>query len=275
MKLRKAVKKAAKLKLGVSGTAGSGKTYGSLQLAHGLTGDWDKIALIDTENRSGDLYADLGSYNVLTLQDFSPNSYIEAIQACEEAGMEVIIIDSITHEWQWCLEYQTKLGGKYQDWGIVKPLHNKFKQAILQSSCHIICTVRRKTEYGVESGNEGKLKITKLGTKEITENEWEYELTVNFEVDQSHMAIASKDRTRLFVDGEPRQLSSLDGEKLLKWSSEGSTEEALLQAALIDISNCKSLDNLNKVYAAYDSLKGNSDFMNSLKETKKQFINKV
>ena len=51
---RKAERKKAKLRLGIVGPAGSGKTYSSLLIAAGLGG---RIALIDTENGSGDLYA--------------------------------------------------------------------------------------------------------------------------------------------------------------------------------------------------------------------------
>jgi len=99
MNLRQAQRKQAKIKLALQGVSGCGKTYSSLLLASGMT-DWSKIAVIDTENHSADLYAHLGQYNVLQLsKPFTPERYCTAIQTCEEAGMEVIIIDSISHEW--------------------------------------------------------------------------------------------------------------------------------------------------------------------------------
>lgn len=85
MKLRKSSKKQAKIKLALQGCAGSGKTYSALLLAYGLCNDWTKIAVIDSENGSADLYAHLGQYNVLPLQDkFTPETYVEAIKVCEE-----------------------------------------------------------------------------------------------------------------------------------------------------------------------------------------------
>lgn len=98
MQLRVSSKKQAKIKLALQGCAGSGKTYSALLLAYGLCNDWSKIAVIDSENGSADLYAHLGAYNVLSLQDnFTPETYMEAIGICEAAGMEVIIIDSISN----------------------------------------------------------------------------------------------------------------------------------------------------------------------------------
>ena len=91
MNLRKSSKKQAKIKLALQGCAGSGKTYSALLLAYGLCNDWTKIAVIDSENGSADLYAHLGSYNVLSLSDsFTPETYMEAIKVCEDAGMKKI-----------------------------------------------------------------------------------------------------------------------------------------------------------------------------------------
>ena len=100
MELRKATRKKAKIRLGLSSVSGGGKTYSALLIAKGLSGTWNKVAIIDTENGSADLYSHLGDYNVITLSDpFTPESYIEAIKKCENAGMEVVIVDSISHEW--------------------------------------------------------------------------------------------------------------------------------------------------------------------------------
>jgi len=98
--LRKAERKKAKLRIGLSGPSGSGKSIGALKLAKGIVGDWSKIAVIDTENGSADLYSHLGEYNIRELlPPYSPERFIEAIKDCESAGIEIIIIDSVTHEW--------------------------------------------------------------------------------------------------------------------------------------------------------------------------------
>lgn len=228
MELRKATRKKAKIRLGLSAVSGAGKTYSALLVAKGICGDWSKIAIIDSENNSADLYAHLGDYNVLPIHaPFSPERYVEAIKACEKAGMEVIIVDSITHEWDGkggCLEIVESLGGKYQDWAKVTPRHQKFMEAILQSPCHIITTVRRKQDYEMVKDNNGKVKIEKAGLREITREGFEYELTINLELDTLHHASASKDRTGLFM-GKPVFIpSEKTGELIAAWCEQG--EEA-------------------------------------------------
>ena len=100
MQLIKAERQRAKIKMALQGPSGSGKTYSSLLLAFGLSGSWNKIAVIDTENHSANLYAHLGEYNVVNIgAPYNPEKYIDAIKLCEDAGMDVIIIDSISHEW--------------------------------------------------------------------------------------------------------------------------------------------------------------------------------
>jgi adenylylsulfate kinase-like enzyme len=101
MQLQKAQRKQAVIKLALQGPSGSGKTYSSLLLAYGLVGSWDHIAVVDTKNNSSHLYSHLGNFNVLSLSEpFSPERYTEAIEACEKAGMTVVIIDSISQEWE-------------------------------------------------------------------------------------------------------------------------------------------------------------------------------
>lgn len=224
MQLRKATRKKAKIRLGLSAVSGGGKTYSAVLVAKGLVGDLSKVAIIDTENGSADLYAHLGDFNVLPLAaPFTPERYIEAIKSCEKAGMEVIIIDSISHEWDGkggCLEIVESLGGKYQDWAKVTPRHQAFIEAILHSPSHIITTVRRKQDYEmIKDGN--KIRIEKGGLKEITREGFEYELTINLELDTHHNATASKDRTQLFM-GKPAFVpSEKTGEVIANWCEQG------------------------------------------------------
>ena len=141
----------------------------SLLLAYGLVKDWDKIAVIDSENHSADLYAHLGDYSVVTIgPPFSPAKYIEAIELCEAAGMEVIIIDSISHEWDGAggiLDYHSSLmGNSFTNWSKVTPMHNSFVNKILQSPAHIIATIRSKQDY-VLSERNGKVVPEKVGSQ--------------------------------------------------------------------------------------------------------------
>ncbi|WFB66855.1 AAA family ATPase [Chryseobacterium sp. WX] len=227
MQLKQSQRQQVRLKLGLSGASGFGKTYSALQLAYGMTQDWSKIAVIDTENSSASLYSDLGNYNVLDLQaPYSPERYIQAIELCENSGIEVIIIDSITHEWNGtggCLDIHEKLGGRFQDWANVTPRHQAFINKILQSTCHVITTTRRKIDYSLDVASNGKTQVVKHGTKEITRDGFEYELTINFElVNENHLAKASKDRTGLFMNRPEFIITSETGKMILDWCNSGS-----------------------------------------------------
>lgn len=228
--LRKATRQKAKIRLGLSAVAGGGKTYSAILLAKGLVTDLSKVAIIDTENGSADLYSHMGPFNVLPLHPpYTPERYIVAIKECEDAGMEVIIIDSITHEWDGaggCLDIVEELTQRdpkhnsYTQWRFVTPRHQAFVDAILQSSAHIITTVRRKQDYDM-SNQGGKTVVTKVGMKEITRDGFEYELTVNLELDQLHNATSSKDRTGLFVDKPAFVITEATGKLIKDWCDSG------------------------------------------------------
>jgi len=203
MNLQKAERKQAKIKLGLLGPSGSGKTYGALQIAYGLTNDWSKIVVIDTENNSSHLYAHLGSYNIIGLGvPFTPERYIEAINLCEESGMEVIIIDSISHELEGekgILSVHSAMpGNSFTNWNQITPRHNKFVQRILQSNCHVISTIRSKQDYIISEKN-GKMVPEKVGLKGVTRDNMDYEFTLVLNIDIQHNAKATKDRTGLFI----------------------------------------------------------------------------
>src|SRR6187431_1938053 len=184
MELKKATRKQVKLRLGLSAVAGGGKTMSALLMAYGMTNDWSKIAVIDTENGSASLYSHLGDFNAIDLvAPYEPERYIKAIKMCEDAGMEVIILDSITHEWDGkggILDISNSMtGNSFTNWAKLTPRHDAFINAMLQSRCHIISCVRRKQDYEMTKGSDGKLKVEKAGLKEITREGFEYELTLN------------------------------------------------------------------------------------------------
>lgn len=255
MRLQKAQRHQVKLRLGLSGASGFGKTYSALLLAFGITNDWSKIAIIDTENNSASLYSHLGDYNVLSLDEpYSPERYIQAIKACESASMEVIIIDSITHEWNGkggCLQLHEQLGGRFQDWAKITPRHTAFIDAILQSNCHIITTVRRKIDYSLDLNSNGRTRVIKHGTKEVTREGFEYELTANFElINDKHLAKASKDRTGLFMDKPEFVINASTGKRLIEWCNLGVSLEHIKK----EISSCSTIEGLKHLYNKYGSM---------------------
>ena len=232
---RPAERKKAKLRLGISGPAGSGKTASALLIAHGITNDWAKIGLVDTESGSGELYANttiggvnIGKYNVARITPpFEPQKYINAIKAAENTGIEVVILDSISHAWVGeggLLDTQgkvaSKTGNSYTAWREVTPLHNKFVEAMLQSKIHVIATMRSKQEYALESGEKGKTIVRKLGMAPVQRDGMDYEFTVVFDLSHEHVAGVSKDRTSLF-DGKYFVPTPDTGKQLKEWLESG------------------------------------------------------
>jgi len=250
MEIRKAQRREAKIKLALQGPSGSGKTMSALLLASGIT-DWSKIAVIDTENHSADLYAHVGQYNVLQLsQPFTPERYIKAIEACEQAGMEVIIIDSVSHEWEGTGGVLTihgaMAGNSFTNWNKVTPRHNAFVQKILQSNCHIISTIRTKTDYTLTEKN-GKMVPEKVGLKGITRDGMDYEFTIVFDLDIKHQAKASKDRTGLFMDKPEYVITPAFGKRILEWCNSGIS----LDNVKAYIQSSKSVEDLRDILRTY------------------------
>lgn len=274
MQLRKATRKKAKIRLGLSAVSGGGKTYSALIIAKGIAGSWDKVAIIDSENASADLYAHLGDYNVMPLTaPFTPEKYIAAIHTCEKAGMEVIIVDSITHEWDGkggCLEIVESLGGKYQDWAKVTPRHQAFIDSIVQSPCHIITTVRRKQDYEMVKDGAGKVKVEKGGLREITREGFEYELTINLELDTRHHASASKDRTGLFT-GKPLFVpTGQTGELIRNWCEQG---EEIGKEWLHKVEKCSTQKELVELYHLHRSDVDISPMLQQIIANRRNIIN--
>ncbi len=254
MQLQQASRKKAKIKLGIQSASGGGKTMSALLIAYGLCGNWNKIAVIDTENNSADLYAHLGTFKTLSLEPpYSPERYCEGINICLDAGMEVIIIDSTSHEWDFIIDYHSSLAGNsFTNWAKVLPRHDAFVNKILQSNAHFICTIRSKQEY-VLSEKNGKQVPEKVGMKGVQRDNLEYEFTLVFEMDMQHRAKASKDRTELF-GSKPEFIPSADtGRAIAEWCNTGVdapppvTYEVMLQR----VRTAPSVQDLNSLYYAH------------------------
>lgn len=253
---KKAERKQAKLRLALAGPSGSGKTYSALLLAQGIGG---RIAVIDTEHGSASLYADIADFDTLELHaPYSPERYVDAITAAEQAGYSVLIIDSYSHEWTGsggCLEANEQLahqkfrGNTWAAWNETTPRHRRLTDKILTSSLHIICTMRSKTET---VQGEGK-KILKLGMKSEQRDGTDYEFTVVLDLTHDgHVAMASKDRTKLFE--APELISEETGRRLLAWLNSGVSPEErakeLLVDALADIATAKDMASLQSAFNA-------------------------
>ena len=236
MKFHKAQRRLSRLRLAIAGPAGSGKTYSALLIAFGLGG---RVAMIDTERGSGELYAHLGDYDVCTITPpFEPEKYTTAIREAEKAGYDVIIIDSLSHAWAGeggLLDLHGHLadrsGNSWSAWRKVTPKHNQLVEAMLQSPCHIIATMRSKMEYTQVSEN-GKTQVKKLGMNPIQRDGMEYEFTVFMDLDLDHVATVTKDRTSLF-DGKFFKPTPETGKILIRWLQEAHPQSPQSEGGLV------------------------------------------
>lgn len=224
--------------IGLTGPSGAGKTYSALQLAYGITGDWSKIVVADTENKSALYYAGkmTGNWEHIPFdssisQGYHPNNWIKLIDIAEsDPNTEVLVLDSISHEWQACLQLieqfaKTGAGNTYVQWGKVTPLHNAFIDKMRNSRLHIIATMRSVTEYVLELNEKGKQAPKKVGMKSKQREDLDYEFGIIFDIDISHYAVSNKDRTGIFVDRAPFKISADLGKELVAWAKDGHYKE--------------------------------------------------
>lgn len=267
MQLRKTERKKAKIKMALQGASGSGKTYSSLLLAKGLcNGNLDKVAVICTENGSADLYAHLGDYQVISLKPpFTPEQYIQALNICEQAGIEVIILDSITHSWEELLDFHSRLpGNSFTNWAKVTPRYRALVDKILQVNAHVIATMRTKQDY-ILNQKDGKFIPEKVGLKAVQRDGIDYEFTLVFEIDIKHFATSSKDRTGLFIKKPEFMITEETGKKILDWCNMGTSvieldklnltarEKIVIPSLSTEIQECNSLAELLVLYKKQDT----------------------
>jgi len=192
----------------LDGPAGAGKTLTALRFAHGLA-QGGKIALIDTERGSaskyvGDTYDGVQfKFDVVELLQFSPDRYVEAIQAAGRAGYSVLVIDSLSHAWEGtggALEMKQKAGDGWSAWKTVTPPHTRMVDNILQSPMHVITTMRSRMEYVQKTNDQGKIVIEKIGMAPIQRPGMEYEFDLVCDMNQQHIMTVSKSRCAAVAD---------------------------------------------------------------------------
>ena len=226
---QKARKSKIKARIAIDGPSGSGKTYTALIAATTLA-QGGKIAVIDTERGSASLYSDKFEFDVLELDKFSPKTYIDAIEAAERAGYSVIVIDSLSHAWEGeggALDMVDNAAARsnsknsYTAWRDVTPIHRRMVDAILQSSCHIIATMRSKTEYVLETNSRGQQVPRKVGMAPIQRAGMEYEFTVVGDMDLDHRIVISKSRYEPLQDSVETKPTAEFFQPFVDWLSEG------------------------------------------------------
>lgn len=222
MKVTDGVREKQKALIGMAGPSGSGKSLSSLLLAYGLMKEahpnlseeelWKKVGVADTEHKRmltyiGQLHNDvtIGSFKHIDFEPpFNTDRYNMAIKLLKEQGAEVIIVDSLSHQWQGeggVVETHGQMqGNSFQNWGKLAPESSKLTKGLTTQDVHMITTLRVKSDYVIEL-IEGKNVPKKVGMKPVQKDDMEYEFDTVFSIGMDHHARVSKDITNLF-DGD-------------------------------------------------------------------------
>lgn len=238
---QRATKRQARLRLALIGPAGSGKTYTALSIATAMGG---RIALLDTERGSASKYSDLFTFDTCEPENHHPERYIAAIDAAEQAGYDILIIDSLSHAWNGrdgALELVDKVAKRQQTnntfgaWRDVTPLHNALVDAMTGARLHVIATLRAKTDYVQEKDDRGKTTIRKVGMQPIQRDGLEYEFDVVGDLDAENNLIIGKTRCSALAGLVFPKAGQEVAEMLNAWLQDGAASPETLIATLRDV----------------------------------------
>ncbi|MFA9432915.1 MULTISPECIES: ATP-binding protein [unclassified Egicoccus] len=243
--LRPASKVQLKARVALVGPSGAGKTYSALEAALALCGDISKVAVIDTERGSAALYADeFGEFlHGVIDPPFAPARYLEALEACTAAGAEVVIIDSLSHAWSGqggVLEIvddaaARSRGNSFAAWREGTPEQNRLVDTVMRWPGHVIVTMRAKTEYVVEEGDNGRTQVRKLGLAPEQRKGMEYEFDLVADVDHEHRLMVSKSRCAPLQDAVERKPDRAWWQPFAEWLNRGDTVQQQVTSRLDEI----------------------------------------
>lgn len=222
---KKAVKYDAKGRVAIIGPAGSGKSYTSLVLAKKLA-NGGKIAALDTEHGSLSKYADLFEFDCVEPDSYTVDSWLEYLTYAEQNDYAVFVTDSLSHYWMGkngALEFvdmatkRSSSRDQMSGWKDFRPHERAMIDRMIASSCHIVCTMRTKTEY-VESVNErGKKERKKIGLAPVQRDGMEYEFDLVAYMDDENNFIVEKTRCPAYSKKALTQPNAKDFEEFTQW----------------------------------------------------------
>lgn len=236
------VRAKSKLRMALTGVSGAGKTLGALYIAYGLTGDWSRIAVIDTEHERARMYAnrtDLGTGKFLYCPLYPPYTAERYTSLVKEAASLVgpdgaVIVDSFSHAWNnegGVLDVKDRIAAQagknsYTAWNEAGKVQNSLVNTILAVGCHTIVTMRSKMDYVMQENERGKTQPVKVGLAPVQRDDTEYEFDIVLDIARSHIATASKDVT--FLDKYGEIITPELGRQLKAWLDDGVDPAQLL-----------------------------------------------
>lgn len=233
LNIRAAKRGGSKAIIGIAGPSGSGKTFTALLIARGMVDKASKIGLMDTENKRGSLYADIldGPFMIGDLYPpFSPRRFSDGIKEFQDAGVEVLVIDSISHEWEGeggCDDIANAplaAGKKMANWILAKREHKAFMNTLLQCNMNVICCIRarEKTDF------KDPKNPASLGIQPVCEKNFMFEMTASMLMEnegknQTFLKMPSFFK-KIFGKGDG-YLGIEEGKKIIQWINTGEKED--------------------------------------------------
>lgn len=222
MQVQDALREKQKALIGLVGPSGSGKSLSALLLAYGIVSEmfpdlseeerWKKIGAADTEHKrllnyvGQEFYGvKIGSFKYVNFEPpYNTDRYNMAVNLLKQQGVEVIVVDSLSHQWQGeggvVETHGTMQGNSFQNWGKLAPESSKLVKGLTTQDVHMITTLRVKSDYVIEQV-DGKNVPKKVGMRPVQKDDMEYEFDTVFSIGMDHTAMVSKDITNLF-DGQ-------------------------------------------------------------------------
>lgn len=220
--LRKATNRMAYAKVGLYGTAGSGKTFTAAKIATGLHAfaKSDKpVGFFDTEPAASYVIPVFEAAGVPLLVYDESRALADLMRFMDEAEKEcsIVIVDSITHVWRDAQSsYIKKINEglkrrnkkpisklEFHHWGPIKAAWAEFTDRFLSSKIHVIVCGRAGSIYEYQTNEEtGKKELITSGTRMAVEKELGYEPSLLIELEPVradgkiiNRAFIQKDRT--------------------------------------------------------------------------------
>lgn len=237
IQIRRVQRANARLVVGLASVSGDGKTYTAIQLGYGLANyDANKLGLLDTENRRGSLYDDCLEKATRPTKErfwiadlhppFTPARYTQAIHEFEQAGVEVLIIDSVTHEWEGiggCNDIANAGNPKVPNWNKAKDEHKRFVNFLLQCDMHIIVCVRAREKVKLDRAG-GKLEFVDQGLQPVQEKNFMFEMTSSlmlFDQGRRQEHLKVPDMLVNILGRREGYITADDGKALRDWNDGG------------------------------------------------------
>ncbi len=222
LQIKRAVRRPLHLRMALSAPPGGERTCTALRIAFGVLGvDLSKlehkagaedapaqVLVIDTDHRSASKFAsEFPPFDVIELDSFAPEAFIEALNLAESEGYRLVIADTLTHEWNGrggVLDIVDTIaavhnGGSAAGWKVASARHEALLTRIDTLQAHFIGCFRAKQQIAVDRDATGQLKITRLVTTMIAREgtEAEFDVAADVQPEGNTLAITTSRYSRL------------------------------------------------------------------------------